>query len=91
MNGLILQDDLRIKLNNGREIFFKYMSDFDNPIFKLDGDKNKVTIIDDELYSVSGGDYDEPDCPLREEFQATEFFAKYTYNFFKASFVERRV
>jgi hypothetical protein len=91
MSTLPLEKDFKIELNNGREIFFKYMSDVDNPIFKLDGDKNKITIIDDELYSVSVGDYDEPDCPLREDFQATDFFAKYSYDFFKSCFSERGI
>jgi len=78
-----------ITLNNGKTLQFKYMSDFDNPIFQLDGGLSKATIIDDTLYSVSSGGYDEPVCPLREDYQATEFFKKYTYNFFKACFIER--
>ena len=86
MNTIALDENMEIELNNGRKIFYRYMSDFDNPIFKLDGDKNKITIIDDKLYSVSSDDYDEPGSPLREDWQASEFFSKHTYDFFKSRF-----
>lgn len=91
MNTLQLGKDLNIELNNGRKIIFKYMSEFGNPIFKLEKSDLKITIIDDMLYSISSNDWDEPDSPLIDDFQATEFFSKYTYDFFKSSIANRKI
>lgn len=86
--SLKLNPNLKIKLNNGKHIHYNYMSDFDNPIFRLDETEIKITIIDDKLYYVSDGDYDEPEFQLKEDYQATEFFKKYSYNFNEERFVE---
>ncbi len=86
---LKLKCGMKIKLNNGRHIHYGYMSAFGDPIFRLDGIKTKITIIDDQLYSVSDVDYDEPRFPLREDFQATEFFKKYTYDFYVSALLEK--
>jgi hypothetical protein len=85
---IALEENLSIELNNGRKMYFSYMSDFDNPIFLLDGDKNKLTIVANSVHSVSGGDYDEPSCPVKEEFQA-KILVTHNYNFFTECFEEK--
>lgn len=59
------------------------MGEFDNPIFLLDGDKNKMTIVDNTVYSVS--EDDEPSSPVNYDFRA-KILTTHNYNFYKELF-----
>jgi len=87
METIKLEDNMQLELNGGRFMTFKYMSDFDNPVFLLDGDKNKMTIVDNTVYSISGDD--EPSCPVIFEYQAA-ILETHDYNFFKETFEIKR-
>ncbi len=78
-----LKKGFKIPLPNNNNITFQYMGDFDNPIFYWnDNSRQKIAIVDNNLYSATSDD--EPDCPLKKEYQ--EYFnLNYSYDFFKAT------
>lgn len=78
----IYLENLEIELKNKKTLVFSYHSNMDNPIFTLKDSKQKFTILDDTILTVSG---DEPDTPVSEEYQS-EFLETHKYNFFKSRF-----
>ncbi|MGI2023849.1 hypothetical protein [Shewanella glacialipiscicola] len=57
-------------LNNGQKAIFLYKDDFSRPVYKLEsGRKVCCTNLNGTyLHSISG-DFGEPDCPLKDEYQ----------------------
>ncbi len=57
-------------LKNGQKAIFLYKDDFSRPVYKLESGR-KVCCINlngTYLHSISG-DFGEPDCPLKDEYQ----------------------
>ena len=62
MNNLVL--------NNGQTAIFLYEDDWSRPVYKLEnGMKVCCTNLNGTYLNTMSGDYGEPDCPLKEEYQ----------------------
>lgn len=59
-----------LTLNNGQTAVFLYKDAFCRPVYKLEsGTKVCCVNLDGTYLHTMSGDIDEPDCPLKEEYQ----------------------